>query len=240
MKITVIVPTYNEIENLSKLVSKLFSIPLEINLIIVDDHSPDRTGDLADRLAFENPGRITVIHRSGKLGLRTAYLQGFARAFQLDNHAIVQMDADLSHDPQCLLEMAEKLEQFDLVLGSRYLKGGKVDEQWPFWRKALSAWANFYSRSILRIPLRDATTGFRMWRTTALKAMPLDRVCSNGYVFLVEMVYLAYRLGYRIGEVPIYFSERLFGRSKMNFKIQVEAAFRIWRLPWHYRDVRPR
>lgn len=240
MKITAIIPTYNEIENVPKLVEQLLSLPIETNIIIVDDNSPDGTGVLVDRLSEENTGRVDVIHRTGKLGLRTAYLQGFSRAFQHTNDAIVQMDADLSHDPQCLVEMAEKLGGCDLVLGSRYLKGGRVDEHWSLWRKSLSAWANFYSRSILHLPLCDVTTGFRMWRTSALKLLPLERVRSNGYVFLVEMVYLAHRHGYRVGEVPIYFSERQFGKSKMNFKIQVEAAFRIWRLPWDYRDVHPR
>lgn len=237
MKITAIIPTYNEAENLPDLVSALFLVPLDLKVLIVDDNSPDGTGDLADRLSKENPGRINVIHRPGKSGLRTAYLTGFKQALSENVDAIVQLDADLSHDPSCLLSMAERLSKYQVVLGSRYMTGGSLDERWSIWRKALSAWGNFYARTILDIPVRDVTTGYRMWRAEVLRAMPLERVQSNGYVFLVEMVYLAHRLGYQLGEIPIYFADRRHGRSKMSFKIQVEAALRIWQLLWIYRDL---
>lgn len=238
MKIVVIVPTYNEAENLSNLVSALFSLPLDLNIIIVDDNSPDGTGRIADDLVAANAGRLFVHHRSGKLGLRSAYLAGFRIALENGADAVAQMDADFSHDPKKLVDMAEKLGTSDVVLGSRYVKGGSLDENWPLWRKGLSAWGNFYSRTILHLPLRDITTGFRLWRRETLLGMPLDRIRASGYIFLVEMAYIAYCLEYRFGEVPIHFSDRRWGKSKMSFIIQAEAAFRIWEVLWQFRDLR--
>jgi dolichol-phosphate mannosyltransferase len=148
------------------------------------------------------------------------------------------MDADFSHDPNVLPQMAEKIASCDVVIGSRYVEGGSVDERWPQWRKGLSAFGNLYARSILGFPLRDVTTGYRMWRRETLQSMPLERIHSNGYVFLVEMAYLAYCLEYDIVEVPIYFADRRWGKSKMSFKIQSEAALRVWQVWWNYRDVR--
>lgn len=240
MKFIVIIPTYNEAENLPHLVSALFLIPLEIKILVIDDNSPDGTGDIADKLVSINPGKLQVIHRPAKSGLRSAYLQGFNQAFLERADAIVQMDADLSHDPACLIDMAKSLTTCQVVFGSRYAKGGRVDVNWSIWRKALSAWGNFYSRTLLGLPIQDVTTGYRMWRADALMGMPLARVRSNGYVFLVEMAYLAHRLHYKFGEIPIYFADRRFGRSKMSFRIQLEAALRIWQLPWIYRDLSAR
>jgi len=240
LRIIVIIPTYDEAENLPKLVSALFSLPLDLRILVVDDKSPDGTGDIADALATENPGKVDVLHRQGKLGLRTAYLTGIQHALATDADAIAQMDADFSHEPARLIEMAELLKTKEVVLGSRYVPGGRVDMDWPIWRKALSAFGNFYARTILGFKLRDVTTGYRLWRRETLEGMPLDRIQSNGYVFLVEMVYMAYCLGYRFGEVPIYFADRQWGKSKMSFKIQREAAFRIWLVRWGYRDLRAR
>ena len=237
MEITVVTPTYNEAENLPKLVSALFALPLDLQLLVVDDNSPDGTGKIADELA-EQEHRISVLHRPGKLGLRSAYLNAFQQVMQRDTGAIVQMDADFSHDPAVLVDMAKRIETCDLVIGSRYVEGGSVDERWPLWRKSLSAFGNYYARSILNFPLRDVTTGYRMWRSKTLQSMPLERIRSNGYVFLVEMAYLAYCLEYCISEVPIYFADRRWGKSKMSFKIQSEAALRIWQVWWNYRDVR--
>ena len=238
MRITVVIPTYNEAENLPKLVSVLFSLPLELSGVVVDDNSPDGTGDLAEGLAREHAGQVTVLHRAGKLGLRSAYIEGFQIAFEQGADAVVQMDADFSHDPQVLVEMADRIASCDVAVGSRYVKGGSVDRQWPLWRKGLSAFGNFYARTILHFPLRDVTTGFRMWRREALQGMPLDRIRSNGYIFLVEMAYVAYLMGYKITEVPIYFADRRWGKSKMSFKIQMEAAMRIWDVRFHYSDLR--
>lgn len=238
MRITIVIPTYNEAENLPKLVSALFSLPLDLNILVVDDNSPDGTGQLAEDLAKQNVGRIDVLRRPGKMGLRSAYLNGFQKILDSDADAIVQMDADFSHDPLVLTEMAKLLETNDVVLGSRYVSGGSVDEKWPIWRKWLSAFGNFYARTILGLPLHDVTTGYRMWRSTTLKQMPFERIQATGYIFLVEMIYLAHCLKFRIGEAPIYFADRRFGKSKMSFKIQMEAAVRIWQVLWNYRDLR--
>ena len=238
MKITVVVPTYNEAENLPKLVSALFMLPLDLSLLVVDDNSPDGTGQIADDLARSHSGRVNVLHRTGKLGLRSAYMEGFQKAFELGADAVVQMDADFSHDPAVLKEMAKRITDCDVVIGSRYVKGGSLDKNWPLWRKFLSGFGNNYARTILQFPLHDVTTGFRMWRRETLEKMPLDRIRSNGYIFLVEMAYVAFLMEYDIVEVPIHFEDRRFGKSKMSLKIQMEAALRIWDVRWHYRDMR--
>lgn len=239
MQVTIIVPTYNEAENLPKLVSALFALPLEnLKLLVVDDNSPDGTGRIADELAGQHPGRVSVMHRPGKLGLRTAYLEGFQRAIAEGAEAVGQMDADFSHDPRKLVEMAAALQTADVAFGSRYVPGGSVDREWPLWRKSLSAFGNFYARTILGFPLRDVTTGYRLWRREAILGLPLERIQSSGYVFLVEMAYIAWCLKYRVAQVPIYFADRKFGKSKMSLKIQMEAAFRVWQVRWNYRDLR--
>ena len=240
MKITLVLPTYNEAENLPRLVSALFSLPLDLSVLVVDDNSPDGTGAIAEDLAREHPHRVSVLHRPGKLGLRSAYLEGFEKALETGADAVVQMDADFSHDPAVLPVMAHRIESRDVVIGSRYVKGGSLDDNWPRWRKALSGFGNTYARTILGFPLHDVTTGFRMWRRKALQEIPLERIRSNGYVFLVEMAYVAYLMEFDIAEVPIHFSDRRWGRSKMSLKIQMEAAMRIWDVWWHYRDLRTR
>jgi dolichol-phosphate mannosyltransferase len=237
MRTTIVLPTYNEAENLPKLVSALLSLPLELSVLVVDDHSPDGTGEIAEMLSGQYPARVFVLHRAGKMGLRSAYIEGFRRAFDRGAEAIVQMDADFSHDPAVLPEMASRIASCDVVIGSRYVKGGSLDERWPAWRKLLSAFGNFYARTILSFPLRDVTTGYRMWRREVLQNMPLDRIRSNGYIFLVEMAYIAYLMGYKITEIPIHFADRRWGKSKMSLKIQLEAAMRIWDVWWHYRDL---
>jgi dolichol-phosphate mannosyltransferase len=237
LRITVVLPTFNEAENLSDLVEALLALPLDLSLRVVDDASPDGTGRIADELSAKHPGRIAVVHRTGKLGLRSAYIEGFRGAFADGAEAVAQMDADFSHDPSRLVAMAEALASHDVVLGSRYVPGGSLDRRWPLWRKGLSAWGNFYARSILGLPLRDVTTGFRMWRREALERMPLDAIQSSGYVFLVEMAYVAFRLNYRFAQVPIHFSDRRWGESKMSLGIQLEAAARVWHVRWAYRGL---
>lgn len=239
MKTTIVIPTYNEAENLPKLVSALFNLQMpDLSVLVVDDNSPDGTGQIAEDLGVEYGGRVKVLHRAGKLGLGTAYIQGFQRAIEDGAEAIGQMDADFSHPPEKVLELAEALQSCDMALGSRYVPGGKLDEQWPFWRKALSAFGNFYARTILGMSLRDVTGGFRLWRRETLMGMPLERVRSNGYVFQVEMAYVASKLGYEFKEVPIYFADRRWGESKMSFRIQIEAAVRVWQLAGMYRDLK--
>ena len=239
MRLIVVIPTYNEAENLPKLVSALFDLTLnELQVLIVDDNSPDGSGRIADELAQKHPGRMHVIHRNGKLGLGTAYLSGFRQAVQMGPQAIAQMDADFSHPPEKLPILIEALETCDVALGSRYIPGGSVDECWPLWRKGLSAFGNLYARSILRIPIRDVTGGFRVWRRETLEGMPLECVHSNGYAFQVEMIYLAHLLGYAASEIPFYFADRRWGQSKMSFRIQREAAIRVWRILFEYRDFK--
>jgi dolichol-phosphate mannosyltransferase len=240
VKYTVIVPTYNEAENLPKLVSAFFALPLaDLNLILVDDNSPDGTGALADQFSAQYNGRMSVIHRPGKMGLGSAYITGFHYALEHDADAIGQMDADFSHPIEKIVEMAGQINKYDFVIGSRYTKGGSLDEKWPIWRKGLSAWGNFYARTILNMPIRDCTGGFRLIRREALLGMPLDRIRSNGYVFQVETAYVASRLGYLFCEIPIHFADRRWGKSKMDFRIQAEAAWRVWQLLPAYRDLRP-
>ncbi len=239
--ITIIVPTFNEAGNLPILVSALYSLPLDdLKILVVDDHSPDGTGTIADQLATDNPGRLTVIHRTEKLGLGTAYLAGFRHALASGSQVIAQMDADFSHSPDKLVELVQALAGCDLAMGSRYVPGGSVDQRWPLWRKSLSAFGNLYARSILGLPVRDATGGYRAWRAQTLRALPLDRVHSDGYAFQVEMVYLACLYGFQVREIPIYFADRRWGSSKMSFRIQREAALRVWQLRFEYGRKRRR
>ena len=238
LQTTVIVPTFNEAENLPKIVSALLDLPLpELNILIVDDNSPDGTGQMADDIAAKPGSRVKVLHRTGKLGLGTAYLQGFQTALKAGAQAVAQMDADFSHPPEKLVEMHAALQSCDVVIGSRYVLGGRLDDQWPLWRKGLSGFGNLYARTILGLPMRDVTGGFRLWRRETLLGMPLERVRSNGYIFQVELAYLANRLGYQSHEVPIYFAERRLGTSKMSFRIQLEAAVRVWQLRKAYGDL---
>ncbi len=240
MSLSVIIPTYNEKENLPVLVRRLQQLPLEdLRILIIDDNSPDGTGELADALAQQYSGKISVMHRQGKLGLGTAYIAGFKHLLETPVDYIVQMDADFSHQPEKIVEFAREIPAYDMVLGSRYIPGGSLDETWPFWRKALSTFGNLYARVILGMKVKDLTGGFRMWRRETLAAIPLDEIRSNGYIFQVEMAYVASKLGFKFKEVPIYFAERKYGQSKMNLSIQLEAAIRVWGLRARYRDLKP-
>ncbi|MDL1900673.1 polyprenol monophosphomannose synthase [Anaerolineae bacterium CFX9] len=238
----VVLPTYNERENLPLMVEALFALEIDgLRLLVVDDNSPDGTGQLADELAAQHPGRIDVLHRTEKNGLGPAYIAGFKRALELGADQIIQMDADFSHQPKYLPELIAQLDSgVDLVIASRFMKGGGVDENWGFYRKLLSWFANsIYVRVILNIPVSDATGGFRIWRRATLIGLDLDRIRSNGYVFQVEMAYVTHRLGYRIGELPIYFPDRKRGQSKMDFRIQIEAALRVWQVMLRHRALTP-
>jgi dolichol-phosphate mannosyltransferase len=238
MKTVIVLPTFNEAENLPLLADAIFSLKdTDISLLIVDDNSPDGTGQIAEQLAQVYPGKVHVMHRTGKLGLASAYIQGFERAMEMEVDAIGMMDSDFSHDPAKLPEMIAALEDADLSVGSRYVPGGSVDTKWPVWRKGLSAFGNFYARTILGLTTRDATTGYRIWRKEKLMAFPLERMLSSGYIFMVEMIYIATRLSYRIKEVPIYFADRKLGQSKMNLRIQIEAAFRVWQVKFAHRKL---
>lgn len=239
MKTTIVIPTYNEADNLPKLVQALCSLPMQgLSVLIVDDNSSDGTGEIADELAVKYPDRIEVLHRPGKMGLGTAYVTGFQMAVKAGADAVGQMDADFSHPPEKILELAEALKSCDVAVGSRYVSGGGVDKDWPVWRKRLSAFANWYARTILSMKLNDVTGGFRLYRKNVIQKIPFERIRSSGYVFQVETAYLMTLLGVNFKEVPIYFAERRFGKSKMSFRIQVEAALRVWELLWNYRDLR--
>jgi len=236
MKIIQIIPTYNEAQNLPVLVSKLLALSLpDFHVLIVDDNSPDGTGEVAENLAAQYPDKILVLHRAGKEGLKKAYIEAFRYALNQGADVIGMMDADLSHPPEILPELLNALEKADLAIGSRYVPGGSLDKSWPVWRKALSWFGNSYARIILGLPIKDATGGYRLWRRSALMAIPFEETRSNGYVFIVELAYMAKLAGLTFAEVPIYFAERIHGTSKMSLRIQIEAAFRVWQLRRYYK-----
>ena len=218
---------------------ELFKLPVEdINLLVVDDNSPDGTGQKAEALKERYPGKVQVLHREGKLGLGTAYISGFGYALDQGAEIIIQMDADFSHDPAEIIPLLEKLKDCDMALGSRYVTGGSLDEKWAAWRKGLSSFGNFYARIILGMRTLDVTGGFRAWRRETLMGIPLERVRSQGYAFQVEMAYITHKSGFTIKEVPIYFAERERGDSKMSLGIQIEAARRVWAILYEYRDLK--
>lgn len=239
MKTYIVIPTYNEAENTPLIVKALFDLGLEDpHLLIVDDNSPDGTGQIAESLKGDFGERLQVLHREGKKGLGTAYLEGFKICLENGAQAVVQMDADFSHNPKRILDLLGGLERNNLVIGSRYVEGGSLDEGWAAWRKSLSSFGNFYARLILGMPILDVTGGFRAWRRETLLGIPLERVKSQGYAFQVEMAYITYLSGYSIEEIPIYFADRERGDSKMSLGIQLEAAKRVWSILWEYRDLR--
>ncbi len=244
MKLIVVLPTFNEKENITLMVDRLLalSIPADLSILIVDDNSPDGTGQIADDLAAQHPDQVEVMHRAGKLGLGTAYVEGFQHVFPQNPDYILQMDCDFSHDPKYIPQMIEHMQSCDcdIVIGSRYVKGGSVDETWGIGRKLLSWFANsIYVNMILHTGTQDATGGFRLWKREVLQGMGLDRVRSNGYVFQVETIYVAERLGYETGEIPIYFADRKLGRSKMSLRVQSEAALRVWQVRARHRHLTP-
>jgi dolichol-phosphate mannosyltransferase len=231
--ITVVVPTYNERDNILELAGQLTALRLPgLRILVVDDNSPDGTGEVADKLATDSPQRIAVLHRAAKDGLGRAYVAGMTRALDDDADIVIQMDADLSHPPAAIPAMIARLRTSDagVVIGSRYVPGGQTAQDWPWHRKALSLWANLYVDMILHLGIKDATAGFKAWKAATLRAIDLDTIRSNGYSFQVEMNYRTKRAGIRIAEVPITFSERADGTSKMTLKVQLESARAPWRL----------
>ena len=239
-RVTVVVPTYNEAGNLPVLVERLLALPLDgLTVLVADDNSPDGTGEVADKLAIEHPDRVQVVHRPGKEGLGRAYVDGISRALADGADYVAQMDADLSPPPEALPGMLGALlsTRAGVVIGSRYVPGGQLDEAWPLYRRALSSWANFYVQTLLRVRIRDLTAGFKIWRADVLHDIGLDRVRSNGYSFQVEMHYLATRLGHAILEVPIRFEERQDGVSKMSTATKIESALMPFRLLSKHRNI---
>jgi dolichol-phosphate mannosyltransferase len=224
----VIVPTFNERDNLPVLVNGLMQHP-NVSVMVVDDASPDGTGEVADALAREHPGRIQVMHRTNRPGLGRSYIDGIRLAITEPVDVIGQMDADLSHDPAQLLRLVAATAEADVVIGSRYVEGGAI-VNWPKRRQMLSRFANMYIRIVTRLTPRDCTSGYRCWRKSALASLPLDRFRSDGYSFLVEMLYVAADLGWRASEVPITFVERRVGQSKLSAGVLMESILTPWRL----------
>jgi dolichol-phosphate mannosyltransferase len=230
-RVLVVTPTYNERDNLPVLVRQVLDRGPDFSVLVVDDASPDGTGAVADALAAEFPGRVHVLHRTGKRGLGRSYVDALSQAVTMDVDIVCQMDADFSHDPQYLPDMVRGLTEggHDLVIGSRYLNGVSV-VNWPLRRLILSTFANNYVRTITGLPARDCTSGYRCWRREALAKLPLRQFVSDGYAFLVEMLFEAMGMGLRIGEVPIIYVERREGQSKMSRGVIFESVFVPWRL----------
>jgi len=227
----VVIPTYNEAKNITLVLERVMALPHDWSALVVDDGSPDDTADLVDEVAGRFPGRIHCIRRAGKLGLGSAYLTGFRSALEEGFDLIAEMDADLSHDPNDLPDLAAPIVrgEADLVIGSRYIEGVRV-MNWPLSRLILSYGAGIYTRLITRLPVQDVTAGFKCYHRRVLDAIDLGRVRSNGYSFQIEMKYRAWREGYRLREVPIIFTERTEGESKMSGAIVREAAWKVWSL----------
>ncbi len=228
MNVTVIVPTYNEIENITDLVIQILALPVNARVIVVDDNSPDGTGDAADALAAEN-SRVSVIHRTGKLGLGTAYIAGFKKALADGADLICTMDADFSHHPKYIPAMVELAKTHHVTIGSRYVPGGGV-ENWEWYREFLSWGANHFARMVLGLHAHDCTAGFRCYHRDVLKNINLDAIFSNGYSFLIEMAYKCQRMGCTFGETPIIFANRARGTSKISQQEIFKAMYTVARL----------
>lgn len=227
----VIVPTYNERENIRRLLDSVLAQDARIEVLVVDDGSPDGTGTLVDEIVAANE-RVHVLHRARKLGLGTAYIAGFRWALERGYDYILEMDADFSHDPIHLPQFLNAIEGADLVLGSRYQQGRVTVVNWPIARLILSYCANIYARAVTGLPVWDATGGFKCFRRSVLEAIDLSRVRSNGYAFQIEMSYRAWKRNFRIAEIPIVFVDRTEGTSKMSKSIVREAVWMVWRLRW--------
>ena len=227
----IIVPTYNERDNIARLVGQVLAQDPRLDVLVVDDGSPDGTGEIVDRITAQNP-RVHVIHRPGKMGLGTAYLAGFKWALERDYEYVFEMDADFSHDPAHLPQFLDAISDADLVLGSRYREGKVTVVNWPITRLMLSYAANIYARAVTGLPLYDATGGFKCFRRAVLEAIDLNAVKSNGYAFQIEMSFRAWRRHFRIVEIPIVFVDRTEGQSKMSKRIVREAVWMVWRLRW--------
>jgi len=225
----VIIPTYNERENIRRLVPEVLRQDARFDILIIDDASPDGTGEEAEAIAAEEP-RIHVLHRAGKLGLGTAYIEGFRWGLARDYEYFFEMDADFSHDPGHLPAFMKAIEDADVVVGSRYLGGRVTVINWPIGRLLLSYFANVYARIATGVPVMDATSGFKCFRREVLEAIDLNRVRSEGYAFQIEMTMRAWKRGFRIKEIPIVFADRDVGVSKMSKRIIWEAVWRVWHL----------
>mgnify|MGYP002639357183 CR=1 FL=1 len=225
-KVLVIIPTYNERTNIQNMIQSILALPGELNILVVDDNSPDGTGDYVKELS-KNNSRIHVLQRKGKFGLGTAYVAGFHYMLSHDFEIAVQMDADFSHDPKVIPQFLKAIEDYDLVIGSRYIQGVNVIN-WPMKRLLLSYFANIYTKIITGMPVKDATGGFKCFRREVLESINLDSIHSNGYSFQIEMNFKSFKKGFRCKEIPIIFMDRVEGVSKMSKKIVREAITMVW------------
>lgn len=238
MSTFIVLPTYNEVENLAQLIPLLLKLPQGVHVLVVDDNSPDGTGILADQFATENAKRVQVIHRPGKLGLGTAYLAGFRRALALGAERILTMDADFSHPPRYIPDLLARGAFADLVIGSRYVVGGRMVDS-PLPRHLLSRAANATARLMLGLKVRDVTAGFRLYRREVIESIPLDQIFSSGYSFLIEMLFLVERRSWRVAEVPVLYYDRRLGASKISQAEIYKALYTVGRLAlWRLRDYR--
>jgi dolichol-phosphate mannosyltransferase len=227
--ICVVVPTYNEAGSIATLIERVLALGPRYRLLIVDDSSPDGTGQIVDALAAKNPGRVQLLSRGTKEGIGRAYVAGFDIALKSDAALIAQMDADLSHDPKDLQRLVEATRDADLVLGSRYVEGGDT-AGWPRHRKAISRVGGRYARTVLNVPIQDLTGGFKVYRRQALEALNIDDISSDGYVFQIETTYKTFLNGFRVVEIPIHFVDRVAGKSKLSRRIVLEATLVVWKL----------
>ncbi len=236
-KTLICVPTYNERENLPLLIDAIFAEVPQVEILVIDDNSPDGTGQIADEISSKNP-HVHVLHRAGKQGLGRAYIAGFQWALARDYELVFEMDCDFSHQPRFLPEFIKKAESFDLVLGSRYIPGGGT-EDWDWRRRAISKSGNTYARLILGLPFKDLTGGFKCFHRKVLEALPLTEILGSGYVFQIELTWRSVLAGFSVGEVPIQFPDRTRGESKMNGSIVREAVVNVWKLRLNKRQMTP-
>jgi len=232
MKLLVIIPTYNEIENIQNIIRKVFSSVSnneQCDILIVDDNSPDKTADAVKEMQNEYQNRLFLLLRIDKKGFASAYIDGLSWGIERNYDCFLEMDADFSHDPKYINTMLEKIKNYDFVIASRNIKDGKV-EGWPFWRNLISKGGSFYSRFILGCPIRDLTGGFNMWRKETIQGVELNTIISEGYSFQIEKKYRAYKKGFKYIEIPIIFKDREFGKSKMSKKIFLEALINVWKI----------
>jgi dolichol-phosphate mannosyltransferase len=237
---TIVLPTYNEAENLPALVGALLDLRPPVSVLVVDDSSPDGTGEIADRLAAAHPERVAVLHRPAKTGLGDAYLAGFRRALADGAERVFEMDADFSHPLSAVPAMLALAERYDVVVGSRYVRGGSLDRRWSLLRRLLSWGGNVYARLVTGLAVHDTTAGFKCFRREALERIGLEAVRSQGYNFQIEMALRSQRAGLRVVEHPIHFKERDAGLSKMTPGIALEALWRLWQLRFIARQDTPR
>lgn len=237
-ELLVVIPTYNERDNIASLVEAILALDARYAILVVDDSSPDGTGAIVEELAANSPGRVELLSRDKKQGIGRAYVAGFTRALETDAPLIAQMDADHSHQPSDLARLAEAAQAAELVLASRYIEGGAT-RGWPWHRRLISRAGGLYAGLVLGVPIKDLTGGFKVWRRATLDAIELDSIHSDGYCFQIETTYRALRKGFTVEQIPIVFTDRVAGKSKLSRRVVIEAAIMVWRLRFRQLLRRP-